>query len=146
MNESTTACCEVDHSQHQAFVEQTDIWDRLGILLSSLCAIHCLATPLLLLALPVAGEFFEAEWIHVGMALFVLPVGLLAFFSGFRHHRQKRVLSLGILGLALVAGASFLPHEFVEVGEFDVVTITGGILLVVAHLLNRRACACHKHT
>lgn len=145
MNENTTACCEVDHSQHEAFVEQTDIWDRLGIFLSSLCALHCLATPLLLLALPMAGEFFESEWIHLGMALFVVPVGLFAFLSGYKHHRQKGVLSLGILGILLVAGASFLPHELVEVGEFDVVTIAGGLVLVLAHVLNRRACACHKH-
>lgn len=142
---SHDSCCEVDHTQHEVFEEKTLTWDRIGIVLSSLCAIHCLATPLLILLLPVMGEFFHAEWVHILMAVVILPVGLFAFWSGYKHHRQVKVLSLGVLGLAMICAASVLPHEWVEVMEHDVVTIIGSFVLITAHVLNRRACLCHKH-
>ena len=139
------ACCDVNHAEHAQFEVQTERWDRLGMWLSSLCALHCLATPLLVLALPVMGEFFEQEWVHLTMALFVVPVGLFAFWSGYKHHHQIRVFTLGIIGLLMVGGASLLPHEMVEIHEWDVVTIIGSFFLITAHILNRRACLCHKH-
>ncbi|MNK01161.1 MerC mercury resistance protein [compost metagenome] len=138
-------CCEVDHSQHEVFEEKTGKWDRIGIFLSSLCAIHCLATPLLVLALPFMGEVFEHEMFHIGMAVFVVPVAFFAFWSGYKHHHQRPVFFMGILGASMIGLASVLPHEWVEVNELDVVTIAGSFLLVIAHILNRRACLCHKH-
>ncbi|WII70867.1 MerC domain-containing protein [Bdellovibrio sp. 22V] len=143
MNEH--ACCEVNHSEHEQFDEKTGTWDKIGIFLSSLCAIHCLATPLLVLTLPVMGEVFEQEWMHLTMALFVVPVGLFAFWSGYKHHKQVKVFALGVLGLLMVGGASLAPHSWVELFEYDVVTILGSISLITAHVLNRRACLCHKH-
>jgi hypothetical protein len=145
MNPQAAACCDVDHSQHEQFTEETDIWDKLGMFLSTLCAIHCLVTPLLILALPVMGEAFESHWVHLSMAAVILPIGLFAFWSGFRHHRQRRVLAMGVTGLLLVCAGSTLPHEMVEVFEHDVVTILGSLLLVTAHWLNRKACQCEVH-
>lgn len=140
-----SSCCDVDHTQHETFEEQTDRWDKLGIFLSSLCAIHCLATPLLVLTLPMMGEFFEQEWVHLLMALFVVPVGLFAFWSGYKHHQQINVFALGVLGLTMVGGASLAPHSWVEFFGYDLVTLFGGVFLVIAHVLNRRACLCHRH-
>ncbi len=151
------ACCDVDHGQHEVFVEQTESWDRWGMLLSSLCAIHCLLTPILLLSLPAMGTYFESRWVHLGMALFVVPVGFYAFWSGYRHHRKLPLMLLGFTGLALVAAASLLPevaahahtHENESFGEIiraDIVTIVGSMLLICGHFFNRRACLCHKHS
>lgn len=144
--EKSSSCCEVDHTQHEVFEEQTQTWDRVGIFLSSVCAVHCLVTPLLLLTLPVMGEVFGSHWVHPLMAVTILPVGLYAFWSGYKHHKQAKVLSLGVVGLSMIAAAAVLPHEWVEVMEHDVVTIFGSLLLVAAHVLNRRACLCHKHS
>lgn len=141
-----STCCDVDHSKHEVFEQTTDRWDKLGIFLSGLCALHCLVTPLLVLALPVMGEFFEQEWVHLTMALFVVPVGFFAFWSGYKHHQQLKVFALGILGLVMVGGASLMPHEWVEFYGHDMVTILGSLCLITAHVLNRRACLCHKHT
>ncbi|WP_413557209.1 MerC domain-containing protein [Bdellovibrio sp. HCB209] len=144
-NASDAPCCDVDHTKHAEFAEETDIWDKLGMFLSTLCAIHCLATPLLIFALPVLGEAFESHWVHLSMAAVILPIGLFAFWSGYKHHRQRKVLSLGVAGLLMVCAGSTLPHEMVEVFEHDVVTILGSILLVTAHYLNRKACQCEVH-
>lgn len=138
-------CCDVDHSQHEEFAEKTDSWDKMGIFLSGVCTIHCLVTPLLALALPALGEAFEAEWVHILMALFILPVGLFAFWSGYKHHKQMRVLGLGIAGLAVIVAALLLPHEIVDQVGHHTPTIIGSMLLITAHILNRRACLCHQH-
>ena len=143
--EEISSCCEVDHSEHDSFEEKTDRWDKIGIFLSSLCAFHCLATPLVALALPVVGHTFEQEWVHILMALFVVPVGFFAFWSGYKHHKQINVFLLGILGLLMVGGASVVPHSWVEFFGHDLVTIFGSVCLISAHLLNRRACLCHRH-
>ncbi|WP_413584284.1 MerC domain-containing protein [Bdellovibrio sp. HCB274] len=149
LNPATTdACCDVDHSQHEQFAEQTDLWDRLGIYLSSLCAIHCLLTPVFLLALPALGEAFESSWVHLSMAAVILPIGLFAFWSGYKHHRQMKVAAMGVGGLLLVCAGTVLHHELEEIFPMlphNTVTILGSILLVTAHFLNRRACQCDSH-
>ncbi len=145
MENQSETCCEVDHTQHEVFEVTTDRWDKAGIFLSSLCALHCMVTPLLVLALPMMGSFFENELVHILMALFVVPVGLFAFWSGYRHHRQLKVFGLGILGLSLVGGAPLAPHEWVDFFGHDLITISGSFCLIIAHVLNRRACLCHKH-
>lgn len=142
-------CCEVNHSEHEVFAEKTKKWDRLGIYLSAFCALHCVLTPFLIIGLPYLGSFFENEFIHIGLALMVIPVGAYAFLSGYKHHQQKSVVVVGLIGMALLV-SSFLSHHHdhadVHVGHFDYLTLGGGLLLVLAHVLNRRACLCHKHT
>jgi hypothetical protein len=141
------ACCEVNHAEHTNFVEKTENWDRWGIFLSSLCAIHCLVTPILLLALPVLGGYFENQMVHIIMALFVVPVGAFAFWSGYKHHKKMYLLVLGFVGLSLVGGAP-LVHDFfhIELMREDLMTIFGSTILIGAHLLNRRACQCDDHS
>lgn len=143
-----THCCEVDHTQHASFEEKTSHWDKLGVFLSSLCALHCLLTPFLLVAAPFLGEIFEQAWVHVALALFVAPVGLYAFISGYRHHKNKFLLAIGVLGVLLVVSALLINHEHGphEHGfELDYLTVVGSLILVVAHLWNRKACLCHVH-
>lgn len=139
------ACCDVDHTEHATFSEKTDAWDKLGIFLSGLCAIHCLLTPILLIALPVFGEMFESEWVHGLMAVFILPIGLYAFWSGYKHHRQTKVFALGVAGLLFIVSELVLPHEIIHDVGHHVFTVIGSTLLITAHYLNRRACLCHRH-
>lgn len=143
--QTADACCEVNHAEHANFVETTDNWDRWGILLSTLCAIHCMLTPLLLLSLPVLGAYFDNEIVHIVMALFVVPVGVFAFWSGYRHHRKAYLLALGFVGLSLVGGAPILHDVGIEVVNPHFMTIVGSFLLIGAHILNRRACQCESH-
>lgn len=67
--------------------------DPVGVCLSSLCAIHCLAGPLLVTTLPLAGLGFlideRTELLFV-LASLTLAAGSLAW--GFHIHRQQRAL------------------------------------------------------
>ena len=131
--------------QHTHSHNPNDRWDKVGIFLSGLCALHCLLTPLLVLALPMVGGYFEQPGVHATMALVVVPVGAFAFWSGYRLHQQAHILVLGLLGLLLIGLGSILPHEWVEFYGHDAVTIFGSFCLLGAHFLNRRACICGNH-
>lgn len=84
--------------------------DHLAIGMAALCAVHCLLTPLLVIALPIiATSFFVHEHFHLWMILLVLPTTSFAVFMGCRKHKDRSVAVLSIIGLSVLAGA--LVHE-----------------------------------
>ncbi|MDE2824930.1 MAG: MerC domain-containing protein, partial [Gemmatimonadota bacterium] len=64
--------------------------DNIGVFVSSACAIHCLALPLVVTFLPIVGLGFlagePAEYAIIGAVL--LAAGSVV--SGVRHHRRWR--------------------------------------------------------
>jgi hypothetical protein len=69
-----------------------------------ICGIHCLVTPVLLVALPVlATTFWVDANFHLWMLLFVIPTTTFAVFSGCRRHKDKWVIGTAALGLSLLA-------------------------------------------
>ena len=114
------------------------LWiDQLGAGLSLICALHCLAVPLLLPLLSFAGMgFFASESVEtafLGTAL-VLAGGSLCW--GFRIHHQRHTLLLLGGALLLIVGGRFSPEETAEV----VCVVLGTGLLAGGHLLNRHLC------
>ena len=112
--------------------------DRLGVALSGLCLVHCLALPLAVALVPVlatglAGEFAEAEWLHSAL---LVPVVLVS--GGVLGRRALTVRWLGPLlaiAFAAMAGALFAQEDWHE----QALTVIGASLLVFAHWLNLRA-------
>ncbi len=119
--------------------------DGVGLLSTSLCALHCLTVPILLVAgttLPIS--FFTDESFHKLMLGISLPAGAVAFAIGCWHHKDRWVLTLGTLGLIGLAAAAFLLHDITgPVGEI-VVTVGSAVLLIAAHIRNYRLCQSDK--
>ena len=115
------------------------ILDRFAIGLSSLCLVHCLATPLMLLLLPaVSLGFALPDSFHIWMLLTAIPVSILALRSGHRHHRQKLPAIAAITGLSLLGyGAIFMATAKLEL----LVTVAGARCLAGAHYWNARLAA-----
>jgi hypothetical protein len=108
--------------------------DRFGVLLSGLCALHCVAGLLLVAGLGLGGQFLFAPVIHrVGLAL-AIAVGALTLGIGVVRHRDPRPLQVGGAGLALMAIALLVGHGAAEA----VLTIGGVSLLAWAHWRNLR--------
>lgn len=109
--------------------------DQFGIGLAGLCALHCLATLLLVSALGLGGHFLLAENIHrVGLVLALLVAAVAIGWGVLRHGRMLPfVVALG--GLALMAAALAVPHG---TNEFFL-TLAGVALVSAGHLLNLRA-------
>lgn len=126
-------------------VTKISILDRVGMGLSLLCAFHCAVTPVVLVFLPFMARYYLVHPnVHLILALLVAPVGALAFWGGYRHHRSKLVLGLGLLGLVIVAGIPVFAHG--ALGRWEAFwMIGGGALLITAHWMNRKKCACVLH-
>ena len=118
-------------------------WDRLGISASLLCILHCLLTPVLIVAVPMTGAYFTHGYFHIAIAALVIPVAFWALLNGYRLHRNPRVLVFGALGLIFVSLA-LLQHSDIK-AEF-MLMIVGGFLLTWAHYTNLRCCRFPKNS
>jgi len=80
--------------------------DRLAISMAVVCGIHCLVTPVLLVALPIlATTFWVDENFHLWMLLLVIPTTSLAVWTGCRRHKDRWVLAAAALGMAILVAA-----------------------------------------
>lgn len=119
-------------------------WDTLGVIVSAACVVHCVALPLVLGLLPAFGlSFLAKDGFHQILAVVVLGVAGLAFVPGYRVHHRRFIPALGALGTLLLGGAAFVPG-FGVLWE-SLVTAAGGSILVLAHVMNRRAMGAHAH-
>lgn len=112
--------------------------DKTAIFLSSLCVIHCILTPILIIAIPSLGGIFwlDHENFHNILLFFVVPVGLLALIAGFRHHHNTKVLLCGLVGLVTLTLVALFGHEFLNEVSETCMTLLATAFIVVAHLKN----------
>ena len=109
--------------------------DRLAMGLSGLCAVHCVATVVLLGLVASAGGMLGKPIIHeVGLSLAMI-IGAIALGRGIREHGFMLPAAIGALGLGTMAGSLTLHHGTEEV----IYSVFGVLLLALGHDLNRRA-------
>jgi len=109
--------------------------DRIAMALSGLCAVHCVATAVLLGVLASAGGLLGKPIIHeVGLTLAMI-LGALALGRGIREHGFLLPSAVGVTGLAIMAYAMSLH----ETGYEPAFTILGVAVLALAHRLNMMA-------
>jgi hypothetical protein len=111
--------------------------DRMGIVLSGLCAVHCLLGLVLVSLLGLGGEALLDPSIHrIGLSLAV-AVGALTLGLGALRHGQLAPLAIGAGGLALMTAGLLVQHGPAEA----LLTIAGVALVATAHILNLRHAA-----
>ncbi len=120
--------------------------DRLGVVASSACFLHCLLTPVVLSLSAVSAHFLPSEeHTHRVLAVAVAAFGGLAFISGYRRHRKLRVPAAMSVGLALICAAAWwgdrFPSHWAEVS----VTLCGSFSMILGHRMNHTFCkACER--
>lgn len=121
----------------RAFLSIRDRLDRAGILLSGLCALHCLLSIVLVSVLGLGGQALLAPEIHeIGLAL-AIAIGAVTIGIGVLRHGRLSPLLIGAVGLALMALALTVPHG----AEEALLTIAGVALVAAAHIRNLRHAA-----
>ncbi|MEM7483180.1 MAG: MerC domain-containing protein [Acidobacteriota bacterium] len=117
------------------------IADGLGVLGAAACALHCIALPaLLVLGTTLPTVFFADESFHRSMLWWVVPAAVIAFALGCKRHRDRRVLLLGVLGVAGLLLSGTVLHDLMGETAEKLATLGSAILLVCAHLRNYRLC------
>jgi hypothetical protein len=118
-------------------------WDLVGVGASTLCILHCLATPLLVVFLPVIGA--SERQTHTVFAMAILAIGLLAFWPGYRQHRRWRIIAGAAVGFGLISLGATAPEGLLSESAETVATMLGGATLVTAHLRNAYFCRRCRH-
>ncbi len=136
--------------------------DKVGVYASLLCAVHCIAMPMLLTILPLLGLSVLLD--STLEKFFVLFFVVLAIFNtcwGYKDHKKNRVLFLSLFGSALLIIANFFfshSHGHSHEGHFHgdhfhgevaraqdssvnlTILVVGAIMVASGHLLNRYFC------
>jgi hypothetical protein len=110
--------------------------DRVAMGLSGLCAVHCLASAVLVaLASTVGGMLLNPLFHEVGLTIAIV-LGAVALGRGIFDHGYMAPAVTGSFGLGIMAGAMSLPHGN---GGETLWTLIGVAILALGHDLNRRA-------
>ena len=123
-------------------------FDRIAIVLSAVCLVHCLAVMLLVAVLPTAAiRFGDDAHFHWLMLWLVVPTSIVGLYFGNRYHRRGEIAGFGVLGMGILAIAALLGHgQWPELLE-TTVSVAGSLLLAGAHWLNfSEVRSLHRHT
>lgn len=111
--------------------------DRVAILLSGLCLLHCAVFPLVLVSLPWLTWFVDHDSVvHRWLLVAIVPVSAYALIRGCLRHQRYLPVWVGLASLALLLIASF-GEIFSTVSE-TTMTMIGSVCLSVGHFLNLR--------
>jgi hypothetical protein len=119
--------------------------DNLGIAISWLCIIQCMAEPVLKQTIPRAAiTWCPSDQTHIILAAWVTFFGLAVIASDRLRHCNLNIRLLMVPGILLVLAATFgvlvgMP-EPVEM----VLTIVGNAIVIWAHYLNRKLIRAHN--
>ena len=108
--------------------------DGCGAFLSASCAVHCIVAS----AAPVlfAGfGFLHSERVEWALASGAVVFGVLSALVAYRARRPSWLLALFAAGITLLA-VGRVAEEALDSGA---VAISGGFMLIAAHLLHLRA-------
>ncbi len=116
------------------------IIDKIGMITSFTCAIHCMLLPILVTILPYLGmAFFVNETFEIIMLLISFILAILSLCLGFKIHRNKRMFFLFSFGISfLLLGR--LIHENTNNIYGLIILFCGGILISASHYINRSLC------
>lgn len=108
-------------------------WDRLGISLSGLCAIHCLFFPVAIALLPVwpVAESIH-DWTHPVLFILILPT----VFFALKDRKIFGPIGLYLFSGLLVVGLAWMLHDWIGDWGEATVTVVGSLLLVRGHWIN----------
>ena len=109
--------------------------DRVGIALSGLCLVHCLASAIFVAMVASAGGLLLDPIVHEVGLVFAILLGTLALGRGILEHGFMMPSAVGGLGLGVMTGSMMLEHG----ASSTIYTVLGVMILALGHDLNRRA-------
>jgi hypothetical protein len=113
--------------------------DTLAVIISALCALHCLALPVLLLLFPLLiGSVFTDEDFHRLILWIILPTSVIAVAAARYRHPDIRVLMWVGGGMALLLFAALWAHDHAPRWVDVSLTTIGGLILAIGHIRNLR--------
>lgn len=132
---------------------------QLSYFISSVCLLHCLMMPFVILLLPAFSAFFT-DTLETILLLSVIPVSFYAFIPTWNKHRNVMLAVMFFSGLTMVLFAQFgIQHQhFTTLSQYlnasmsDPLVLTrlalliGGVTLLSTSVYknNRHTHVCHN--
>lgn len=121
--------------------------DRVGTLLSLVCALHCIALPFIMTLLPLIGlKFLQDSGVDMVLIVVAVTVALTSLCWGAQIHGRYNLLGLVLIALAIFSIAHLFEGQYLHASLMAV----GGLTLATAHILNHRLCkncsGCCSHS
>ncbi len=108
-------------------------FDMYGITASALCAVHCVATPIILPLISVLGVTVAAShWFEYTMIAIAFVTGGYALYTGYKKHHNLLPALLFVPGLAIL----LLGHNHDHLGISTLKPVAGAGLIIAAHTIN----------
>jgi hypothetical protein len=126
-------------------VKSTHSLDKWGMRASTLCAVHCVAVPLLLTLLPFGGlMWLKSSSLEAGIIGSSVLLAVAAHTRGFRIHGRCAPAVICASGIALIVLCRFFEDRGAWIGSFAALA---GLTIAASHWLNHRLCnscaVCH---
>lgn len=127
-------------------ITATILWDKFGIGVSGICAIHCLFFPAIISLLPALTTVsYLHEWAHPVFLILLLPI---VYFAAKRSHFDGIITTLLTVGFAFVLAGWLLGHLWLGLVTEITLTVIGSLILIAGHWLNykhHRSCKVKSH-
>jgi hypothetical protein len=122
-------------------------FDRIAILLSTVCIVHCLAVPVIVAVLPIAAiTLADDAHFHALMLWLVVPTSAVGFTLGYRVHKRWEIVGFGAASAAVLAAAAILGHAYWAESLELTVSVAASLALAGAHWMNfREVRRLHRH-
>jgi len=115
--------------------------DASAVAISALCAIHCLALPVLLVLFPLLGAtVMTDESLHVMLLWVILPTSVIAIGLALPRHKDAWAIGLIGLGLLILVLGAFWAHDHAEPWVDTAMSVSGGAILAAGHIRNFVMC------
>jgi hypothetical protein len=115
------------------------LWDRIAVLISGLCLVHCISTMVFVALLSSVGGMFLNPLIHeIGIGI-AIALGMFTLGRGVIDHGYIMPAAIGGLGLGMMMGAITIGHDGNHGGAEVLYTMLGVGVLALGHDLNYRA-------
>ena len=120
-----------------------EIYDKLGMWISGLCIIHCLLVPVIVSIYPFFFHRFGELLFHKILFLVILFISVFAFIPGYKIHKRKKPIILLFSGLTCLSMNILFHNVFHNIELY--INILGSLLIITAHLKNKKHCSQCKH-
>lgn len=104
---------------------------QLSYFISSVCLLHCLLMPFVIILLPAFSAFFN-DTLETILLLSVIPVSLYAFIPTWLNHKNGTLAIFFLVGLVMILIAQFgIQHvHFNSIQELITGSISNPIVIV----------------
>jgi len=120
--------------------------DKIGMVVSIGCAIHCIITPFIIPLLPMIGFVFGHDsHFHLILAGIIVVIAILALVPGYLKHRMWGPIMSAWIGITIIIVMGVIEH-YTESIMITITTIIGSMFVMTGHYFNHKyTCRCKHH-